>query len=62
MAIGKAKIAGRGLMLRLTSKERTQLLLGGGLLLLGLLFLIYIVVSSGAVVPQGSLPVPLRKS
>jgi hypothetical protein len=62
MAQWKAKNAGRKRALRLSSKERRQLLLGGGLLLLGLLCLIYIVVRSGTLVPQGSIPITFRKT
>jgi uncharacterized membrane protein HdeD (DUF308 family) len=61
MAQWKTRTAHRKLM-RLSPRERMQLLLGGTLLLLGLLCLIYVVVSSGSLVPQGSLPVNLRKS
>jgi hypothetical protein len=62
MAHWKAKNAGRKRALRLSPKERRQLLLGGGLLLLGLLCLIYIVVLSGSLVPHGSLPMTFRKT
>jgi len=64
MAQWKVKNAGqrRKRALRLNSKERRQLLLGGGLLLLGLLYLIYIVVRSGTLVPQGSIPITFRKT
>ena len=42
--------------LRLTRKERTQLFVGSGVFLLGLLGLIYVVVSAGVLAPQVGTP------
>ena len=42
--------------LRLTRKERMQLFVGGGLFLLSLLGLIYVIVSAGVLAPQFGTP------